>query len=216
MTEIINIKGYKVEISHDDWQENPREWGCSSTLVTAHQKYTFGGIQLTRHAFSIEDAFQKHLADVGLSYKDIIYREVFMYEHSGIALSMSPFGCRFDSGQLGYIYEKRSAVRAEFGVKRISRRLKQQILNRLESEIEILGYWANGEVYCFSVGEETYGGFYGCDHYRSGLIEAAAEAVDHLHKETLTAHFKKLKQLIKAGVALKYRPVLRLPSRAVS
>lgn len=209
--ETINIKGYDVEISLDDWQESPREW-VSSTLVTAHKNYTFGGIRLTRDAWSIMDAFKRHLNDVDLSEKDIIFVEVFMYEHSGIALSTTPFNCRFDSGQLGYLYEKRSEIRTEFGVKRISPKLERYILSRMVSELQSLEHWANGEVYRFSVvGEEdSCGGFYGCDHNESGLIETAADAIDTIHRHKLHKHTAKLKRLIKAGVGLQYRPALNL------
>lgn len=210
-TETIKIKGYDVEISHDDWQENPREWDCcSSTLVTAHRKYHFGGVELTHYARSIKDAFQQHLADEGLSEKDIIYLDVFIYDHSGVALKTTPFNCRWDSGQLGMIYEKRSDIRAEFGVKRISPKLEQRIFARLDSEVSILEHWANGDIYAFSINDETCGGFYGCDHEESGLIAEATATVDAIRHQKLFEHIEKLKQLIKSGVGLQYRPTLNL------
>lgn len=210
--ETINIKGYDVEISIDDWQENPREWDFySSTLVTDHPKYTLGGIKLTDDAWSTDDAFNQHLADEELTLNDIICHKVYLYEHSGIALSTKPFctGC-WDNRQSGYIYEKRSDIRAEFGVKRISPKLERQILNRLSSEIDILEHWANGNVYAFIVEDESCGGFYGYDHEESGLIEAATDAVNAIRRYKLREHTTKLKQLIKAGVGLQYRPTLDL------
>lgn len=110
----------------------------------------------------------------------LFYHRVFMFDHSGIVLSASSFGCRFDSGQLGFIYEKRSDIRAEFGVKAISPKLRQHILDRLDSEIQLLEYWANGEVYCFSVADESCGGFYGSDRQKSGLIEATMEVIESI------------------------------------
>lgn len=208
-TETVTIKGYQVKIYHDAWGECPREW-TESTLVTAHKNYTFGGVRLTTNAWSIEDAFNQHLADKKLTQKDIVFRKVYLYDHSGLALSTEPFSCRFDSGQLGYIYEKRSDIRAEFGVKRISPKLEQKILNRLSSEINILEHWANGNVYEFSVADESYGGFYGYNHDESGLIEAVTDAVDSIRRQKLREHMAKLKQLIKSGVSLQYRPMLNL------
>lgn len=213
-TDTINIKGYDVVIKHDIWEENPRDWDiCSSTLVTAHKRYSFGGVALTRCANSIEDAFQQHLADKDLTEKDVIFLEVYMFDHSGIALSTTPFGCRWDSGQLGFIYEKRSDIREEFNVKRISKKLEQRIYERLDSEVNLLGHWANGEVFCFTVDGETYGGFYGFDHQKSGLFEAAAEAVDAIRRYKVRKHTERLKQLIKSGVSLQYRPTLNLEAQ---
>ncbi|MBS9781913.1 MAG: hypothetical protein KGV56_05395 [Gammaproteobacteria bacterium] len=212
MTEIINIKGCDVEISVDVWAENPRNWGCtSSTLCTAHRKYDLGGIDLTANAYSLNGAFKQHLQEQGLTDKDIICRDVYLYDHGGfLGLSTEAFVCSWDSGQLGYIYEKRSDIRQEFNVKRISPKLEQQILNRLDAEINELGYYYNGEVYSFSVAGESYGGFYGYNHEESGLIAMATETVDAIRQQQLRQHINRLKRLIKAGVGLEYRPALSL------
>ncbi len=210
MTETINIKGYEVEIILDEYPESPREWGCTSTLCTAHRNYNFGGVELTHSANSLHDAFIYHLRDNGLTERDIICRNVYLYKHSGIALSTSVFSCSWDSGQLGYIYEKRSDICQEFNVKRISPKLEQQILNRLDAEINELSYYANGEVYGFSVADESCYGFYGYDHEESGLLEMATETVEAIRQQKLRQHINRLKRLIKAGVGLEYRPALSL------
>ena len=122
--ETLNIKGFDVHIliSHD--AENPLDWG-SATLVTAHRRYTFGGDRLPFDANSIEEAFDWHLDGRGLTRRDVIWLPVYLYDHSGLALSDTPFGDRWDSGQLGYIYETRSNIRAEYRVQRISPKREQ-------------------------------------------------------------------------------------------
>ncbi len=208
--ETIKIKDYPVKIYLEDWTENPREWADSSTLCTAHRNYGFGGVALSHTCTSLHDAFRHHLQDEGLTERDIICCDVYLYEHSGIALSTAPFSCSWDSGQLGYIYEKRSDIRAEFDVKRISPQLEQIIFDRLDSEIETLGYWANGEVYYYEVEGEICGGFFGSDHEASGLIESATDTINWLRREKVRKHTANLKRLIKSGVNLQYRPPLSL------
>lgn len=211
--EKLTIRGLDVEIYPDECAENPREWGNTSVLCTAHKHYTYGGVELPTDANSIEDAFEQHLAEEGLTLKDIIYTEVFLYERSGFELSTSPFGCRWDSGQLGYLYETRSSIRQEFGVKRISPKLYWQTIKRLIAEIDVLNDWAKGDVYYYKLFDEYVGGFYGADHHQSGLIESVHSIIDEAQSQALSQHLRRLKRLIKLNIPMQYRPTLQLPVR---
>lgn len=206
--ETLTIDGYAVEIYHDPDVEHPRAW-CSSTLCTAHRRYDFGGESLSGDAASIEEAFAEHLADKGLTERDVIWLPVYGFEHSGLALGCTPFGDRWDSGQVGYIYVSRADIRREFKVKRISHKLEGIIQDRLRSEIEELSAWANGETYYFAIpalDDLSIGGFYGSDHEASGLLSAARSEIRHAIRQKRRAHYTRLKRLIHAGVPLQYRP----------
>ena len=207
--ETLNIKGFDVHIliSHD--AENPLDCG-SATLVTAHRRYTFGGDRLPFDANSIEEAFDWHLDSKGLTRRDVIWLPVYLYDHSGLALSDTPFGDRWDSGQLGYIYETRSNIRAEYRVQRISPKREQAIIERLRHTLQLLEYWVNGDVYAWEIPalDEYGGGFYGWDHDTSGLLEYATDAIDaHLRQER-QKRYARLKQLLRDHVPLYLRPAL--------
>ena len=207
--ETLNIKGFDVNILADRDAENPLAWG-SATLVTAHRRYTFGGDRLPFDANSIEEAFDWHLDSKGLTRRDVIWLPVYLYDHSGLALSDTPFGDRWDSGQLGYIYESRSAIRAEYRVQRISAKREQSVLERLRHTLQLLEHWANGDVYAWEIPalDEYGGGFYGWDHDTSGLLEYATDAIDaHLRQER-QKRYARLKQLLRDHVPLHLRPAL--------
>lgn len=210
--EKLTIRGLDVEIYPDEHAESPREWG-TSVLCTAHKRYTYGGVELPTDANSIEDAFKQHLEAEGLTTKDTICIDVFLYEHSGVELSASPFTSRWDSGQLGYLYETRSNIRQEFSVKRISPKLYWQTVKRLMGEVKLLNDWAKGDVYYYKVLDEYVGNFYGADHHQSGLIESIHLTIDEAQRLSLSKHLKRLKQLMKSQVSLQYRPTLQLPGR---
>lgn len=112
--------------------------------------------------------------------KDHIYLPVYRYSHGNIALSTTPFSCPWDSGQTGFIWESKKSIREEFGVKRISPRLRKLVQDRLRSEIEVYGQWCNGEVYGFVItnpeGEEidSCWGFIGLDWVEEAAREAGA------------------------------------------
>ena len=120
---------------------------------------------------TIEEAFTEHLADRGLTERDVIWLPVYSFEHSGLAFGCTPFSDRWDSGQVGYIYMSRADIRREYGVKRITRPTKVAVYHRLEAEIATQSDWLNGETYYFAIpalDDLSIGGFYGSDHEASG------------------------------------------------
>ena len=209
METTLNIDGYTVEIRPDDWAENPREW-ASSTLCTAHRRYTFGGESLPEHCQDIEEAFDMFLAERALTRKLVIWLPIYLYKHSGLALSTAPFSDRWDSGHLGFIYETRENIRKEFGVKRINADLEERVCERLRGELEELEHWSNGTVYRLSIPglDVDSGGFFGFDHEASGFLEYARDVIEYDIRCKRKEHFKRLKRLIRGKVGLQYRPVL--------
>ena len=74
--ETFTFSSYTVEIHPDHDAENPRTW-CSSTLCTRHRRRTFGGEMLPNAPATIEEAFAEHLADRGLTGRDVIWLPVY-------------------------------------------------------------------------------------------------------------------------------------------
>lgn len=106
--------------------------------------------------------------------KTHIVLPVFRYEHSGTALNTTGFNCPWDSGLTGYIAEKKSDIRKEFSVNRISPHIRSIVENRLKSEVAEFSKYVNGEVYGYVIPEldDSCWGFIGLDW----CIEAAKEA----------------------------------------
>lgn len=102
---------------------------------------------------------------------------LYKYEHSGIALATTPFQCRWDSGQIGYIYTTKEKMRENWSIKRITEQKRQQAFKILESELEVFGQYISGEVYGFDIEDEdgnsvdSCGGFYGDDWANNGMLE---------------------------------------------
>lgn len=63
---------------------------------------------------------------------------LYLYDHSGITMSTSPFSCRWDSGQVGWIY---SDYLSE---------------NELKREVELYDNFLTGEVYQFILYKKKY------------------------------------------------------------
>ncbi|MCZ4257776.1 hypothetical protein O4H53_19685 [Sulfitobacter sp. G21635-S1] len=181
-------QGHIIKIYHDPDAESPREWSNLGTLICWHRRYRLGD----SHQFESPEAFLRDLADVSdqsdLSMDQLRERAerksvllpVFLYDHSGLAMNTIGFHCPWDSGQVGFVYATREAVRKEFGVKRVTKALREKAEDILRGEIVTYDAYIGGRVYGYVIeqdGEEVDAcwGFVG--DYETGCLSEAREAV---------------------------------------
>ena len=158
VVDLAAAHGFTIEVCQDELAENPRDCGVTSTYVGG-TRGTGSGVcdeQLapSEQGSCIEGAVINFANKKGLDVRDLLWFTVHTYEHTNIALSLTSFNDRFDGGIGGFIFESKAAIRKEFGVERISSKLKEKIRGRLQSELEELTRWANGEVYEVSLLDE--------------------------------------------------------------
>ena len=141
---------YLLDIRYDYDAETPRAWDNLGTIY-GYWKGTCGIIdeEASGEYNSFEEEFEN---EVG-KFEDYIYLDVYGYEHGGRAVSTGSFGCHWDSGQVGYIYVSKKDVLAGFGGKRVRKKLREKVERILESEIEVLDRWLQGEVYGYRLYE---------------------------------------------------------------
>lgn len=111
-------------------------------------------------------------------HPDYWYYPVYGYVHSGVALSLKPFSCSWDSGMAGYVAVKRPSRGGEW-------RTRKAFLAYLEAEIQTFNDYLAGDCYGYEVVEtdtdtvvDSCWGFIGFDHETSGLYEAGKAACD--------------------------------------
>lgn len=183
--EAIEYKGYTIEIGLDEYAESPREWCNLGYMVCQHSRYTLGDDNLEYHGESILDDLKRHLKDKGLELRDVVYLPLYLYDHSGITMSTTPFSCRWDSGQVGWIYVTKEQIRREYGVKRVSKALREKVETVLKGEVATYDQYLTGEVYAWSIlddNEETVEAVCGFYDYEQALKEAK-EHIDYLTRE---------------------------------
>jgi len=122
--------------------------------------------------------------------KDHVILPLYLYDHSGITMRTSPFGCRFDSGQVGFIYISRKDGQKEWG-----RYWRKKAHACLEAEVKEYDQYLTGEVYGYVVYKEVEDedgemieeeldscwGFYGYDYCE----QEAKSMVEYYGKEEL-------------------------------
>jgi hypothetical protein len=92
--------------SYDD---SPRSWDNLGTMVCAHRSCDLP----QESGYTTDSAgYEELMASLSSSKRcGCIVLPVYMYDHSGTALSTTPFSCRWDSGQVGYIYVDYTDIR---------------------------------------------------------------------------------------------------------
>ena len=139
MTEIIEtIKSdnYVANIHIDDMPCSPREDDNFGTLIAFHSKY-----DLSDNKNYTKEELIEHMKAF-----NVFSLPVYMYEHSGIALSTTPFNCEWDSGQVGYIFVTYDKMLNVFGEVNYNRAEEC-----LVSEIEEYSNYLKGEVYGYQI-----------------------------------------------------------------
>ena len=181
-------QGHVIKIYHDPDAESPREWSNLGTLICWHRRYRLGD----SHSFDSPEAFLRDLSGISaqsdLSMDQLrdraerksVLLPVFLYDHSGLAMNTIGFHCPWDSGQVGYVYVTLEAVRKEFGVKRVTKALREKAEDILRGEIVSYDAYLGGRVYGYVIewdGEEVDAcwGFVG--DYETGCLPEARGAV---------------------------------------
>ena len=129
--ETIEYKNYQIQLCYDTFPDNPRNWDNLGVINCFHKRYNLG----EAHNFSEP---QELIDWIEANQDKIYYLPLYMYEHGNITISATPFQCRFDSGQIGFIYITKELAEAE-GIKKP--------YDLLAHEIKVYDHYLKGETY---------------------------------------------------------------------
>ena len=156
MAEII------VEI--DPEPDNPREFGAFGKIISFHGKYDIGDKHDVRHRdFEDWDGLENHLRR---NCGALIALPLYLMDHSGISISTADFGCRWDSGQIGFIYADRDVITRAFNISRMTKKNIERVTAALEEEVKIYDQYLRGDVWMYTIKDdegnelESHRGFY--------------------------------------------------------
>lgn len=161
-----------LRIIQDTDPESPRAWEPPNTMVCFHNRYDLGDKD---HGFSDPDSFKEFMTE----NPGIVALPIYLYDHSGLRMNTTGFDCRWDSGQVGWIYCTDKELQEEFkGDKDAAKKF-------LVASIETYDQYLCGDIWGFDVVETTVcseghthenhldscWGFYGSDPMTNGMLE---------------------------------------------
>lgn len=171
---------FTLEIVQDMDPPNPVAEGyLLSTLAMFHKRYTLGDQNhgIDHRSFSGWDEMEAHIRKT----KDVaVILPIYMYDHSGITISHTPFSCQWDSGQVGFGYITKQQCRDSYAVKRVTKQVRELAEALLISEIKEYDMYLTGDVWGYVIkdrdGEEIEAcwGIYGRDYCEKEGNEALA------------------------------------------
>ena len=181
----------KVRVIADSNSESPREWSNLGTIVYNHPRYNLGDEKINDPIEWLEDMLgitnqhvynNQRLEQLETRFfKEYIALPLYLYDHGGITMKTTPFGCRWDSGKVGYIYVSKEDVCKEYGWKNVNQKRREQVLLYLKGEIETFDQYLRGDIYGFIIEDEdgehidSCWGFYGDDFETNGMKDYVSE-----------------------------------------
>jgi hypothetical protein len=147
------ISNYLIEVIQDESPESPREWDNLGTMICFHGRYDLGD----KHDYRSGDysGWDEQRKDIEKKENACVILPLYLYDHSGITMKTSPFGCNWDSGQVGWIVVSKEQVRKEYNVKRINKELIEKVTNILEGEVETYDQYLTGDIYGYRISKVT-------------------------------------------------------------
>jgi hypothetical protein len=169
MDKSINIDNISIDIIVDDYSESPRMDENQTKFVMFHKRYSLPNETPISNFEEFYDTWLEMENDLESKFKNV--HPVYMYEHGGIALSLSSFADSWDSGQIGFIYSDIES--------------KEDAYLIAKAELQVFNHWLDGSTYGYRVtdtesgDEESQWGFYGYDHSNNGLLECLEDTLKH-------------------------------------
>jgi hypothetical protein len=163
----------QAEIHYDTDPCKPDDPACTITY-NSRSRYTLGNTM----------ADDDKDSDIARKVRDGDYigMPVFAYVHGSVAIQAAyanPFYCDWDSGRSGWAYITKAGARSHFGVRRITKAVKEKALDLIRSCVEEYSAYLNGEVFGFIIRDTSTGeavdscwGYYGMDDVKSEAMLA--------------------------------------------
>lgn len=190
---------YRVRVIRDSDPQNPRtSWDNLGTMVCFHGNYDLGD---KKHGYSSKDFTSwDELESQIIKDNDVcVILPLYLYDHSGITMNTTGFSCRWDSGQVGFIFISKKKVRKEFSIKRITEEWREKIEKYLVGEVETYDEYLTGQVYGFKVVKietcdlgceheediDSCWGYYGDDGIKECIEEGLCNIPDEVTDEVI-------------------------------
>ena len=186
-----------------DWNE-----GTISLIYTVGHKYSIGDdenlvkdalyIVAKKLGISTYERSTRQLIEAIIASKNklkdkyIFIKPLYVYDHSGVTYSTTPFSCRWDSGQCGWIF----TVAEEF--KRVGLKWSHEVANEnLKSELKEYDNYQQGNCWGFSINEISNCG--SCDTEHNESIECVSGFIgdyDDVTKQIVTDYLSGYPDLV--------------------
>lgn len=177
-------QAWRLEMIYDHDAQSPRDNQENlGTMIYAHRRYSLGDERIN------VGSFDEYLASINLTVDDVVSLPMYLYDHSGLALSTKDFNDQFDSGCVGSIFVSLDKIKQEYGNHNLE--TIERVKDILRAEVQEMHEFVSGNTYGMrltpmatdpdepTISEEVWG-FLGADPRTNGMIS-------HLDPDALAA-----------------------------
>lgn len=108
----------RLSIYYDEHAESTRTtWDNLCTMTCSHRSYNLGDEQAknTEDYSNWEEWLEHEILEPAGGKTNVVFLPLYLYDHSDLSISTGSFDCRWDSGQVGWIYATKDTFRKETG-----------------------------------------------------------------------------------------------------
>jgi hypothetical protein len=162
---------FELVVEHDNDPMNPRtDWDNITTMICVG-KYSYLG---DKHNYKDKDfdSWDEMKEQILLDFKVLLIKPLYMYDHSGITIKTSSFDCRWDSGQIGWVFIDEKQWKSLHGEVEVT---EDKLDSILESEVKVYDEYLTGNVYQYTIYEINT-----CDlgHEHKSVVESCGSYYD--------------------------------------
>ena len=182
--ETIIYKGHEIKIEQDMHPSNPiKDWDGNCLYALSHNNYSLqNDTDLSTSDYNSWDEFEQAVIK---KYRALAILPVYMYDHSGQTINTTGYSCRWDSGQIGFVFVNKKCLN-EWGYRSVRGYEKgsgQTIQQAMIDNVKLYDNYITGEVYGFYVtkdGEDVDScwGYYGAEGHEDMIAEVKS-VIDH-------------------------------------
>lgn len=139
---------YITRTYYDQSPESPREWDNFGKMICFHNRYNLGD----KHNYNSNDynGWDELKYQIEKDHNVGVILPLYLYDHSGITISTSPFGCQWDSGQVGWVFCTKEEMDSNWiELSGQDKEERSEVL--LKGEVETYDQYLTGDVYGYRV-----------------------------------------------------------------
>ena len=142
------MKRYELKIEQDQDPMNPRtDWDNITTMICFHKRYELG--DKTDYKSNNFDSWEELKEQIESDNKVLMIKPLYMYDHSGITISTSPFSCQWDSGQIGWVFITEKQLNLMCG--KDFDRSEEKLEEIIKGEVGTYDQYLTGDVYRYEL-----------------------------------------------------------------
>ena len=148
----VSLGEYRLVLKYDETAEDPRDWENLGTMICSHRTYHLGDVRAwdIENYKSWDEWLQGEILDIE-GEENIIYLPLYLYDHGGLSISTAGASCRWDSGQVGWIFVDKQKLIDETGLFSTSSFDEELAENILRSEVREYHQYISGDVYSATI-----------------------------------------------------------------